>query len=118
MDGAVLSTGSAFIIGALSKSIATVATYPMVRAKIAMQAASGDARSLSLFSMMRYIVDINGASALFTGVRAQLLKTVLAAALMLAIKEKSSKSAVTLVLMLRRTARKAIRTRTHVIPLR
>lgn len=44
MDGAVLSTGSAFIIGALSKSIATVATYPMVRAKV-----RHETFSLSLF---------------------------------------------------------------------
>eukprot|EP00898_Chlorokybus_atmophyticus_P003248 jgi/Chlat1/3924/Chrsp26S04188 len=85
-----LSAFAAFVIGALSKTIATIATYPAIRTKIMLQAnskATGERTALQVISQVwRY----EGLLGFFKGMNGQILKTVLTAAVMLMIKEKVS----------------------------
>eukprot|EP00897_Mesotaenium_endlicherianum_P000726 jgi/Mesen1/10654/ME000009S10444 len=96
-----LSAFSAFLLGALSKTIATVLTYPAIRCKIMMQRAeteeetrkrcAGDGSAgppKSMLQALRIIWHGEGVWGFYKGLQAQILKTVLAAALMLMIKEK------------------------------
>lgn len=98
---AVLSAAAAFLLGALSKTIATVLTYPAIRCKVLMQRAEtaeerrrredGDGSAgppKSMILAMRLIWLREGLFGFYKGLDAQILKTVVAAALMLMIKEK------------------------------
>eukprot|EP00271_Cylindrocystis_brebissonii_P005026 TRINITY_DN1697_c0_g5_i1.p1 TRINITY_DN1697_c0_g5~~TRINITY_DN1697_c0_g5_i1.p1 ORF type:complete len:451 (-),score=88.01 TRINITY_DN1697_c0_g5_i1:1392-2744(-) len=98
-----LSAFSAFVLGALSKTIATVITYPLIRCKVLMQRedteeekrqrAAGDKRvgaPRNMAQAFRIIWHSEGVSGFYKGLQGQVLKTVLAAALMLMIKEKVS----------------------------
>lgn len=101
----VLSALVAFLLGALSKTIATIVTYPAIRCKVLLQVAEGkeymdDQKSIERPSSRppkRMIDAINiiwhreGAFGFYKGLQAQILKTILSAALMLMIKEKTSK---------------------------
>lgn len=102
-----LSAFSAFLLGALSKSIATVLTYPAIRCKVMIQAAdtSGDIDKKAKKKHRKTIPGVlfaiwrnEGIPGFFKGLHAQILKTVLSSALLLMIKEKIS--ATTWVLML------------------
>ncbi|KAK6911534.1 Mitochondrial substrate/solute carrier [Dillenia turbinata] len=105
-----LSAFSAFMLGALSKSIATVLTYPLIRCKVMIQAADEDddtARTQGkckktmagvLFAIWRK----EGILGYFKGLHAQILKTVLSSALLLMIKEKISKATWIMILAIRR----------------
>ncbi|CAA3008791.1 peroxisomal adenine nucleotide carrier 1 [Olea europaea subsp. europaea] len=102
-----LSAFSAFVLGALSKSIATVLTYPAIRCKVMIQAADTNddvdkkAKRKSrktISSVLCAIWQKEGALGFFKGLQAQILKTVLSSALLLMIKEKIS--ATTWVLLL------------------
>ncbi|KAL2469198.1 Peroxisomal adenine nucleotide carrier 1 [Forsythia ovata] len=103
----VLSAFSAFVLGALSKSIATILTYPAIRCKVMIQAADTNedmdkkAKRKSrktVSSVLRAIWKREGVLGFFKGLHAQILKTVLSSALLLMIKEKIS--ATTWVLLL------------------
>ncbi|KAL2650838.1 hypothetical protein R1flu_018966 [Riccia fluitans] len=94
----VLSAFSAFFLGALSKSVATVITYPAIRSKVMIQAAESDdvkdknkdkpiRKMHQAFSL---IWNREGFFGFYKGLNAQILKTVLGAALMLMIKEKTT----------------------------
>jgi hypothetical protein len=95
-----LSAFSAFLLGAVSKSIATILTYPAIRSKVMIQAAeSGDdddkttkgKKVKSRKTMSNVVSSIwkkEGFLGFFKGLRAQILKTVLSSALLLMIKEK------------------------------
>nr|XP_043632255.1 peroxisomal adenine nucleotide carrier 1-like [Erigeron canadensis] len=102
-----LSAFSAFLLGAISKSIATVLTYPAIRCKVMIQAAdSSDDETKenkkksrkTLSGVINAIWKQEGALGFFKGLDAQILKTVLSSALLLMIKEKIT--ATTWVLML------------------
>jgi hypothetical protein len=69
---------STFLLGVVSKTVATVLTYPFIRAKT-LQQATGDKRPLGL--MVSNMI-------LYKGLDAQLSKVVLTSALMLVIKER------------------------------
>ncbi|KAL2491890.1 Peroxisomal adenine nucleotide carrier 1 [Abeliophyllum distichum] len=95
----VLSAFSAFVLGALSKSIATVLTYPAIRCKVMIQAADNDdnvdkqAKEKSgktPSGVLRAIWKREGVPGFFKGLQAQILKTVLSSALLLMVKEKIS----------------------------
>ncbi|KAL3700819.1 hypothetical protein R1sor_018841 [Riccia sorocarpa] len=94
----VLSAFSAFLLGALSKSVATVITYPAIRSKVMIQAAeSDDVKDKSKDKPIRkmhqafsLIWNREGFFGFYKGLNAQILKTVLGAALMLMIKEKTT----------------------------
>ncbi|RAL52489.1 unnamed protein product [Cuscuta campestris] len=108
----VLSAFSAFLLGALSKTIATVITFPAIRCKVMIQVADmngegGDKKSKSkprktLLGVAGSILRNEGILGFFKGLQAQILKTVLSSALLLMIKEKISAKTWVLVLGLSR----------------
>lgn len=90
-----LSALSAFLLGAVSKSIATFVTYPAIRCKVMIQSTNAsnerDNKSRKTKSVKDVLYAIwrkEGPSGFFKGLRAQILKTVLSSALLLMIKEK------------------------------
>ena len=90
-----LSAAEAFVLGAASKALATSLTYPAIRAKVLLQThqdapdAPPGAAPPGLLAITRRVVQRDGAGGLYRGLQAQLLKTVLVAALQLMVKEKS-----------------------------
>uniref|UniRef100_A0A0D6R604 Peroxisomal adenine nucleotide carrier 1 n=1 Tax=Araucaria cunninghamii TaxID=56994 RepID=A0A0D6R604_ARACU len=98
----VISAFAAFLLGALSKTIATVVTYPAIRCKVMIQAAETDEQPKRAMDALRVIWRKEGALGFYKGLSAQILKTVLSAALLLMIKEKISRSTWVLMVGLRR----------------
>ncbi|MQL84328.1 hypothetical protein Taro_016820 [Colocasia esculenta] len=106
---ATLSAFSAFVLGAVSKSIATVLTYPAIRCKVMIQSSTSsdetkEDQSKSPKTFIEALSSIwkrEGALGFFKGLEAQILKTVLSSALLLMIKEKVSKSTWVLMLAIR-----------------
>ncbi|CAL4893388.1 unnamed protein product [Urochloa decumbens] len=110
-----LSALSAFLLGAVSKSIATVLTYPLIRCKVMVQAADPDEDDedeserpsksrapKTMVGALHAIWSKEGIPGFFKGLHAQILKTVLSSALLLMIKEKISKFTWVSLLALRR----------------
>ncbi|KAL6497799.1 NAD(+) salvage pathway protein [Orobanche hederae] len=106
-----LSAFSAFVLGAVSKCIATCLTYPAIRCKVMIQAAKSDendegkTKSQSRKTVTGTVYSIwekEGISGFFKGLQAQMLKTVLTSALLLMIKEKITKTTWVLMIALRR----------------
>ncbi|KAL2922534.1 Peroxisomal adenine nucleotide carrier 2 [Bienertia sinuspersici] len=106
-----LSASTAFLLGALSKTIATCLTYPAIRCKIVIQAAEveeeklTDAQKKARKTIPRVFYNIwrnEGIPGFFKGLHAQILKTVLSSALLLMIKEKITKTTWVLMLALRK----------------
>lgn len=84
-----LSAGAVFATGALSKCVSTVATYPLILAKVRLQ--SGKYGS----SLPRVLLEAWRAGGLrgsYVGLRAQLTKAVLAAALMFMFKARAEEA--------------------------
>ncbi|KAH9605606.1 hypothetical protein KSS87_018741 [Heliosperma pusillum] len=106
-----LSASTAFLLGALSKSIATVLTYPAIRCKVMIQAAGGEEEKSTQTRKTRKTVSgvfyniwkHEGILGYFKGLQAQILKTVISSALLLMIKEKITKSTWVLMLALRKS---------------
>jgi adenine nucleotide transporter 17 len=108
MKPALLSAFQAFFVGALAKTVATVLTYPAIRAKVILQAAESEEdkatrvnggthvnsspRSRNMLQAWQQIANEEGLKGYFKGLNAQIVKTVLSAALMLMIKEKVASS--------------------------
>uniref|UniRef100_A0A804UBM0 Peroxisomal adenine nucleotide carrier 1 n=1 Tax=Zea mays TaxID=4577 RepID=A0A804UBM0_MAIZE len=110
-----LSAFSAFLLGAVSKSIATVLTYPLIRCKVMIQAADPDEDDdvdserpsksrtpKTMLGALHAIWSKEGIPGFFKGLNAQILKAVLSSALLLMIKEKISKFTWVSLLALRR----------------
>ena len=97
-----LSTFDAFILGATSKAAATLVTYPLVRAKVLQKASTKLEDRQSLLGTLERVYREEGVGGMYKGLDAQLVKTVLAGALALTIKEKSFKSALLLVMLMKR----------------
>nr|TKR84389.1 mitochondrial substrate carrier family protein [Populus alba] len=106
-----LSAFSAFVLGALSKSIATFLTYPAIRCKVVIQAADTDddetkkaqrKSKKTIFAVICAIWEREGIFGFFKGLHAQILKTVLSSALLLMIKEKIAATTWVLILAIRR----------------
>ncbi|KAL6843068.1 hypothetical protein ACP4OV_027142 [Aristida adscensionis] len=110
-----LSAFSAFVLGAISKSVATVLTYPLIRCKVMIQAADPDEYDedeserpsksrapKTMLGALHAIWSKEGIPGFFKGIHAQILKTVLSSALLLMIKEKISKFTWVSLLALRR----------------
>ncbi|CAN1219976.1 Peroxisomal adenine nucleotide carrier 1 [Linum perenne] len=112
-----LSAFTAFLLGALSKSIATFLTYPAIRCKVMIQAADTDEvdhddkskkkpkrrPTKTLSGVVASVWRQEGISGFFKGLKAQILKTVLSSALLLMIKEKISATTWVLLLAIRRS---------------
>ncbi|KAF7805123.1 protein YIPF1-like protein [Senna tora] len=109
---ASLSAFMAFLLGAISKSVATVLTYPAIRCKVMIQAADPEEaaskskpqkKSQKTVSGVLYAIwQREGIFGFFKGLHAQILKTVLSSALLLMIKEKISASTWVLILAVKR----------------
>ncbi|KAL6610025.1 hypothetical protein ACP70R_039994 [Stipagrostis hirtigluma subsp. patula] len=110
-----LSALSAFVLGAISKSVATILTYPLIRCKVMIQAADPDEDDddeserpsksrtpKTMLGALHAIWSKEGIPGFFKGLHAQILKTVLSSALLLMIKEKISKFTWVSLLALRR----------------
>lgn len=106
-----LSASTAFLLGALSKTIATCLTYPAIRCKVVIQAAetedekrpANERKAPKTVSRVFYnIWKHEGILGFFKGLHAQIFKTVLSSALLLMIKEKITKSTWVLMLALRK----------------
>ena len=85
-----LSAAEAFLIGMVARTIATVATFPYVRAKVMMQAGGETAckKAGSIPEMLKAIYADEGLAGLFQGIGPELTRGVLSAAMMLMVKEK------------------------------
>lgn len=109
-SSASLSAAMAFLLGAISKSIATCVTYPAIRCKVIIQAADSDEASSktqvkspkTVSGVIAGIWRREGILGYFKGLHAQILKTVLSSALLLMIKEKISATTWVLILALKR----------------
>ncbi|XP_039127427.1 peroxisomal adenine nucleotide carrier 1-like [Dioscorea cayenensis subsp. rotundata] len=106
---AALSAFSAFAVGAISKSVATVLTYPAIRCKVMIQSSSEENDTDTKRKTPKTMADAlstiwrkEGILGFFKGLHAQILKTVLSSALLLMIKEKISSSTWILMLALQR----------------
>ncbi|KAG7576104.1 Mitochondrial substrate/solute carrier [Arabidopsis thaliana x Arabidopsis arenosa] len=109
----VLSAFMAFVLGAVSKSVATVLTYPAIRCKVMIQAADESKENETKKPRRRTRKTIpgvvyaiwrkEGMLGFFKGLQAQILKTVLSSALLLMIKEKITATTWILILAIRRT---------------
>ncbi|CAI0551452.1 unnamed protein product [Linum tenue] len=108
---ASLSAFTAFLLGALSKSIATCLTYPAIRCKVMIQAADDAEKkkkakrkaSKTLSGVVFAIWRKEGVTGFFKGLHAQILKTVLSSALLLMIKEKIAATTWVVLLAIRRS---------------
>lgn len=89
LDGAepALSWLQAFIIGAAAKLITLCSVYPLIRAKFVLQAGTG--KGTDLFQVLRTVAREEGTRGLYRGIDAQLSKSLLSTALMLAVKERT-----------------------------
>lgn len=106
-----LSAFTAFVLGAVSKSVATFLTYPAIRCKVMIQAADPDDDGTkkprpkpqkTVLGVLYSIWKSEGILGFFKGLQAQILKTVLSSALLLMIKEKITKTTWVLILAIRR----------------
>ncbi|KAK8484263.1 hypothetical protein V6N11_057105 [Hibiscus sabdariffa] len=108
----VLSAFTAFLLGAISKSIATIITYPAIRCKVMIQAAEPDDDKIkrprpksgkTVPGIVSVIWKSEGILGFFKGLDAQITKTVLSSALLLMIKEKITATTWVLILAIRRS---------------
>lgn len=87
-----MSAGETFLVGALSKIGATIATYPMIVVKARLQAVNKetheDMQYSSTWHAMRRIYTDEGMHGYFKGMNAKIVQTALSAALMLMIRER------------------------------
>ncbi|XP_038876142.1 peroxisomal adenine nucleotide carrier 1-like [Benincasa hispida] len=106
-----LSAFFAFALGALSKCVATILTYPAIRCKIVIQAAESDQErnkdkqqddKKTISGALNTIWKREGLLGFFKGLEAQILKTVLSSALLLMIKEKVAKTSWIILLAFRK----------------
>lgn len=85
-----LSSLDFFALGAVSKAVATVLTYPYQVVKARMQAdrSASDSSVSETVAVLRRIVEVEGVSALFNGMGAKMTQTVVNSAFMFVIYER------------------------------
>jgi hypothetical protein len=83
-----LSMSEAFLVGLFAKFVATIATYPLIRAKVILMVTS----EKSLFATLGRSYKEGGIRSLYKGCDWQLLHTVLKSALMMMVRERMSDS--------------------------
>lgn len=80
------------VLGALSKAMATIATQPLIVAKVGLQSRPPPGREGKPFKtfgeVMRYIVQNEGMLSLFKGIGPQILKGLLVQGLLMMTKER------------------------------
>jgi len=92
-DKKVLRPWEAFMLGAMSKSLATFATQPLIVAKVGLQSRPPPAREGKPFKsfgeVMAYIIEHEGLLSLFKGIGPQLLKGLLVQGILMMTKERT-----------------------------
>ncbi|KAK0262133.1 hypothetical protein B0A54_05082 [Friedmanniomyces endolithicus] len=87
-----LRAHEAFLLGALSKSLATMLTQPLIVAKVGLQSRPPPARKgkpfKSFLEVMRFIIEKEGPLGLYKGVAPQLLKGLLVQGILMMTKER------------------------------
>jgi hypothetical protein len=80
------------VLGAMSKSLATIATQPLIVAKVGLQSKPPPSRKGKPFKgfieVMKFIVDNEGPLALFKGIAPQISKGLLVQGLLMMTKER------------------------------
>eukprot|EP00644_Phytophthora_capsici_P007437 jgi/Phyca11/546485/estExt2_Genewise1Plus.C_PHYCAscaffold_210238 len=114
-----LTALEAFILAAIAKAVATIVTYPIIRAKVLMQAQkkqiAGHQKSShghhhhaemgnSMVQVLKRIGELEGPTGYFKGCSAQLFNTVIKSALLVMTKEQITKYTMRVLYMLRRNA--------------
>ncbi|OJJ47872.1 hypothetical protein ASPZODRAFT_63503 [Penicilliopsis zonata CBS 506.65] len=89
---ASLKPWEAFLLGAMSKALATIATQPLIVAKVGLQSRPPPGREGKPFKtfseVMRYIIQHEGAMSLFKGIGPQILKGLLVQGILMMAKER------------------------------
>lgn len=111
-DTTKLTPWQSFFVGAMSKTLATVVTYPYIMAKVRIQASgssSGDSdlpspatekkQSKSAVSLLRNVLKDEGLLGWYQGMSAQLIKAVLTQALLFMSKEQFEQYALAIMMM-------------------
>ncbi|KAF4470945.1 peroxisomal ATP carrier [Fusarium albosuccineum] len=87
-----LKPAEAFLLGAMSKALATIATQPLIVAKVGLQSkppASRNGKPFSSFvEVMRFIIEHEGVFGLFKGIGPQILKGLLVQGILMTTKER------------------------------
>ncbi|OAX84837.1 hypothetical protein ACJ72_00797 [Emergomyces africanus] len=87
-----LKPWEAFVLGAMSKSLATIVTQPLIVAKVGLQSRPPAIRQGKPFKsfgeVMRYIIEHEGPLALFKGIGPQILKGLLVQGFLMMTKER------------------------------
>ncbi|EPE36103.1 Mitochondrial carrier [Glarea lozoyensis ATCC 20868] len=87
-----LRPGEAFLLGALSKSLATIATQPLIVAKVGLQSKPPPSRAgkpfKSFIEVMRFIIQNEGLLGLFKGIGPQISKGLIVQGLLMMTKER------------------------------
>lgn len=78
------------VLGAMSKALATIATQPLIVAKVGLQSRPPPGRKpfKTFGEVMKYIVDNEGLLALFKGIGPQIMKGLLVQGLLMMTKER------------------------------
>ncbi|KAH6604090.1 hypothetical protein Trco_007536 [Trichoderma cornu-damae] len=88
-----LKPWEAFLLGAMSKALATIATQPLIVAKVGLQSKPPPARKGKPFGsfveVMRFIIQHEGIQGLFKGIGPQILKGLLVQGILMMTKEKA-----------------------------
>jgi len=91
-DHVILKPWEAFLLGALSKSLATIATQPLIVAKVGLQSRPPPARQgkpfKSFIEVMEFIIEHEGPLALFKGIGPQIFKGLLVQGFLMMTKER------------------------------
>jgi len=85
----MLSWSEAFVVGVVAKFLTLSVVYPLIRAKFLLQARGSS--GLGLLGVLKRTAATEGYSSLYKGLDAQLSKSLLSAALTLAVKERTQK---------------------------
>lgn len=85
-----LSAAESFLLGMVARTVATVAVFPFIRAKVVMQRRkkTEDQPPAKLMTLLREVYQSDGISGLYQGLGPELSRGVFSAALMLMIKEQ------------------------------
>ena len=84
------------VLGAMSKALATIATQPLIVAKVGLQSRPPPERNGKPFKtfgeVMKFIIDNEGVLSLFKGIGPQILKGLLVQGLLMMTKERYDRS--------------------------
>ncbi|KAJ5156996.1 endonuclease lcl3 [Penicillium canariense] len=107
-----LKPWEAFLLGAMSKALATIATQPLIVAKVGLQSRPPPGRQGKPFKtfgeVMKYIIEHEGALSLFKGIGPQIMKGLMVQGLLMMTKERMELLFVVLFAYLRRVRKEKL----------